>query len=191
MLTKKIIMKTTFHLLMVVGLLFANHGMAQRVYNADRISVTFFSEARLENIEAVSVKGSGSAMDVDKRTIVFKIPIRSFNFPQKLMQEHFNETYMESDKFPFATLNGKIVEEVDLTKEGSYPVTMIGTFTVHGISKQHEVKGTIVNKDGRLFLDAVLMLAVADYQIKIPNDKISNISQTIKVTVHAEYKPKK
>jgi polyisoprenoid-binding protein YceI len=183
-------MKTTFHVLLVITLLYAIPSMGQRIYNANKISVTFFSEARLENIEAVSTKGSGSVMDIDKRTIVFKIPIRSFNFPQKLMQEHFNETYMESDKFPFATLSGKIAEEVDLTKEGTYPVTMIGTFTVHGISKQQEVKGTITNKGGHLFLDAVLMLAVADYQIKIPNDKISNISQTIKVTVHAEYKSK-
>ncbi len=184
-------MKNMLCLMLVGGWFFWNSVSAQRLYNADKITLTLFSEARLENIEAASSKGSASIINADTRELVFRTPIRSFSFEQKLMEEHFNENYMNSEKFPYAILKGKIVEDVDFTIEGLHQVTMNGIFTVHGITKQQTVTGTILSKGGRLFLDAVFMLAVSDYQIKIPNDKISNISQTIKITVHAEYLPKK
>jgi hypothetical protein len=151
------------------------------------VKVSFFSEARIENIEAVSVKSSAAAINAVTKDIVFKVLISSFSFEHKLMEEHFNENYMESDKFPYAILKGKIMENVDLTKEGKYNVTVEGTIDVHGISKPRKFAGVIENKGGRLFLDAEFMMPVADHNIKIPNDKLSNISQTIKVTVHAEF----
>ena len=107
------------------------------------------------------------------------------------MEEHFNENYMDTDKYPYGILKGKIIEDVDLTKEGKYSVTVEGTMDVHGVSKPRKFTGVIENKGGRLFIDAEFMLPVADHKIDIPNDKLSNISQIIKVTIHAEFIPKK
>ena len=107
------------------------------------------------------------------------------------MEEHFNENYMDSDKFPYATLKGKILEDIDLTQEGKYNVTVEGTLDVHGIAKARKFTGTIENKGGRLFLDCDFLLPVSDHKIDIPNDKLSNISQTIKVSFHAEFNRKK
>jgi YceI-like domain len=161
------------------------------IFIADKTKVSFFSEARLENIEATSATGSTAAINAINRDVAFKISILSFRFKNSLMEEHFNENYMDSDKFPYAIFKGKILEEVDLTKEGRYTVTVEGTLDVHGIAKPRQFTGVIENKGGRLFLDSEFLLPVADHQIDIPNDKLSNISQTIKITLHAEFIRKK
>ncbi|MDB5272452.1 MAG: YceI family protein [Chitinophagaceae bacterium] len=176
---------------LIIGLLFcAMQAFSQSVYVSDKVNISFFSEARIENIEATSTKGN-AAINIVTKDVAFKVPITSFSFAKKLMEEHFNENYMESDKFPYATLKGKILENVDITKEGKYNVTVDGTLEVHGITKAKKFTGVIENKAGKLYIDSEFMLPVADHEIKIPNDKLSNISQTIKVNVHAEFIPKK
>lgn len=161
------------------------------VFVADKMKVSFFSEARMENIEATSTTASSAGINATNKDVVFKVSILSFRFEHKLMEEHFNENYMESDKYPYAILKGKIIDDVDLTQEGKYNVTVEGTIDVHGIVKSRKFTGIIENKAGRLFVDAEFLLPVADHKIDIPNDKLSNISQTIKVNLHAEFIRKK
>ncbi|MDB5257433.1 MAG: hypothetical protein JWM14_2128 [Chitinophagaceae bacterium] len=161
------------------------------IYVADKVKVSFFSEARIENIEATSLTASSAVINATSKDAAFKVSVLSFRFEHKLMEEHFNENYMESDKFPYGIFKGKIQGNDDLTKEGKYNVTVEGTLEVHGISKARTFTGVIENKGGRLYLDSEFLLPVADHNIKIPNDKLSNISQTIKVTLHAEFFLKK
>jgi hypothetical protein len=168
-----------------------SHVFSQDIYISNKVKVTFFSEARLANIEAVSLKESYAAINLHTQDIVFKIKIMSFSFHNKLMEDHFNENYMESDKFPYAILKGKINTEEDLTKEGSYAVTVDGTIDVHGVAMKRTFNGVIENKAGKLYMKAEFLLPVADHHIKIPNDKLSDISQNIKITVYAEFIPKK
>ena len=184
--------KKLFMLSLSILLLASMYAQAQSiVFVADKIKVDFFSEARMENIAATSQTGAAAAINNTTRDVAFKVPISSFRFEHKLMEEHFNETYMESDKYPYAIFKGKIAEKVDLTVEGEYPVTVEGTIDVHGVSKPRSFSGTIQNKGGRLFLDSKFLMPVSDHKIDIPNDKLSNISQTIKVTLHAEFIRKK
>ncbi|MDB5258171.1 MAG: YceI family protein [Chitinophagaceae bacterium] len=161
------------------------------VFVADKMKISFFSEARIENIEATSTTGSTAGINVINKDVAFKISILSFRFKNSLMEEHFNENYMDTDKYPYGILKGKILEDMDLTKEGKYNVTVEGMLNVHGVSKPRKFTGIIESKGGRLFLDSEFMLPVSDHNIDIPNDKLSNISQTIKVTIHAEFIPKK
>ena len=161
------------------------------IFVADKMKTSFFSEARMENIDAISTTGSTAAINATNKDVAFKISILSFRFKNSLMEEHFNENYMDSNKFPYGIFKGKILDEVDLTKEGRYPVTVDGTFELHGISKPRKFAGVIENKAGLLFLDSEFMMPVADHKIDIPNDKLSNISQIIKVTLHAEFIRKK
>ena len=88
-------------------------------------------------------------------------------------------------------MKGKILEDVDLTQEGKYNVTVDGSLDLHGVTKARKFTGVIENKGGRLFLDADFLVPVSDHKIDIPNDKLSNISQTIKVSFHAEFNRKK
>lgn len=184
-------MKTKFFLLSVL-LCATMQGFSQNViYVANKMTISFFSEARIENIQATSTSGSTAAINATSKDVAFKVSIRSFHFERSLMEEHFNENYMESDKFPNGIFKGKITGNDDLTKEGKYNVTVEGTLEVHGVSQPRTFTGVIENKGGKLLLDSEFMLPVADHDIKIPNDKLSNISQTIKVNVHAEFYLKK
>src|SRR5690242_16719248 len=95
--------------------------------------VTFFSSTPVENIEAVNNEAA-AAVDAATGDVVFQVPIQSFKFEKSLMQEHFNENYMESDKFPKAVFKGNIGKgAVNFAKDGNYPVTAKGKLTIHGV----------------------------------------------------------
>ncbi len=162
---------------------------AQDVLISKKISISFFSEARLENIQATSEKGS-SVLKLSTNEIGFKVPISSFKFRNGLMEEHFNENYMESSKFPTATFKGKLVEKIDFTAAGTYKVSVRGVLTMHGISKEREFKGILVVNQDNITIVSDFVVPVSDHNIDIPNDKLSNISQEIKVSVNALYQNK-
>lgn len=163
---------------------------AQDVYSCRNASLRFFSTAPLEDIEGITTQGV-SAINVKTRQVYFKVPINTFQFKKKLMQEHFNENYLESDQYPFAEFKGKVVDEVDLTKDGSYPVTVEGALNIHGVTKNYSEKGTITVKGGKINTSAKFNVRVADHKIKIPTLVIKNIAEVVEVTVTATYQPVK
>lgn len=148
--------------------------------------VSFFSSTKIENIEAFNNEVA-AAYDASKGDLVFQIAIKSFKFDKQLMQEHFNEDYMESDKFPKASFAGNIVDasKVDIKKNGTYKVNAAGTMTIHGVSKKVNIPGTIVVKDGVATFSSNFNVALADYNIKIPSVAEGKISKSIAVTVNA------
>jgi hypothetical protein len=178
-------MKKIFSLVLASAFTF---GSTAQIYTAKSGSATFFSEAPLENIEATST-GVQSILNVAERTVAFIISIRSFRFEKDLMQEHFNEKYLESDKYPNATYSGKINEEVDLTKDGTYTVTSSGKITIHGEEKEITVSGTIVVSQGQITLESNFPLAVNDFKIEIPQLLFQNIADTVAVKVNVIYQP--
>ena len=109
--------------------------------------------------------------------------IKSFVFENGLMQEHFNENYMESDKFPFALFKGSIEN-----KEGSGQAN--GDFTVHGVAKAREIKGSIKNTDKGLTVSTEFWVKTAEHKIKIPKLLVKNLAEEIKVNVYCEFKLK-
>jgi polyisoprenoid-binding protein YceI len=108
--------------------------------------------------------------------------ITDFQFPNKLMQEHFNENYLESERYPTAKFAGKIKEQFDFTKLGSYPVTAEGNMTIHGVTKPVSVKGTIVATATALQVNFFFQVRTADYQIEVPTLVFNKIAETIDVT---------
>lgn len=150
-------------------------------------TVHFLSEATIENIEATT-HAAGAAINAGTKRVVAKIPITSFTFKDKLMQEHFNENYMESDKYPYGVLNGVITEGIDFTKDGTYDVTVKGTFEIHGVKQDKEVKGKLTVKNGApLNATARFDIKLSDYKIKIPSLLGANISEGVKVDVNFNY----
>lgn len=160
--------------------------VGQDVMSCRNVRLRFFSSAPLENIEATTNKGV-SAINPASRTIYFKVPIISFQFKKKLMQEHFNENYLESDKYPYAEFKGKILGDKDLTKEGIWAVDVEGDLQIHGVTKSYRVSGTITVSGGKTTAEAKFNVRVADHNIKIPSLVVKNIAEVVEVTMTAEY----
>ncbi len=176
--------------LAAVLLFFSAAAAAQDVHSCRNATLRFFSSAPMEDIEATTTQGV-SAINVKTRAVYFKVPINTFQFRKKLMQEHFNENYLESEKYPFAEFKGKVLEEVDLSKDGSYPVTVEGALNIHGVTKNYREKGTLTVKGGKINASAKFNVRVADHKIKIPTLVIKNIAEVVEVTVNADYQPVK
>ncbi len=148
----------------------------------------FYSSTPMEDIEAKSNQAT-SIINVETGEMVFKVLMTSFQFEKALMQEHFNEKYVESEKYPNATFKGKIdnIDEIDLTKDGVYEVTVSGDLTIHGTKKAVTSTGTITVKEGQLMANAVFNVDVADFDIKIPGAVKDNIAKSIEITVNGTY----
>jgi polyisoprenoid-binding protein YceI len=181
--------KIIFALLISVGCLFTLSVQAQ-MYMISKGTIGFFSHTPLENIEASSSKVK-ALMNCQTRDVGFIVENTSFEFPNKLMQEHFNEKYMESEKFPLSTFSGKINETVDLTKEGTYKVTVTGKLTIHGVAMERTIPGTITIKNGEITLISEFKVPVKDHKIEIPSVVGAKIAEEITVNVNVTLVPKK
>ena len=149
--------------------------------------VKFYSETPMETIEAHN-KQVNCALDAENGNFVFKVLIKSFEFEKALMQEHFNENYMESDKIPSSTFSGKVenLGDINLSKDGEYEALVKGDLSIHGVTKQVEQKGTFTVKGGKVHAKAVFMVMPADYDIKIAKAVVDNIAKEIEVTVEVD-----
>ncbi|PCH66761.1 MAG: hypothetical protein COC01_07305 [Bacteroidetes bacterium] len=177
-------MKITLTLIVILATAF--YSVGQDVYLTKTAKAKFYSEAPLENIEAISEKMT-SIVNTTTKAVVCKVAIKSFVFEKPLMQEHFNEKYMESEKHPYGQLKGTIVEDVDLSKDGTYEVTWKGDLTLHGVTQPREIKGTITVKDGKITIHAVFNVKIEDHKIEVPSIVIDNIAEVVEVTFDATH----
>jgi polyisoprenoid-binding protein YceI len=154
--------------------------------------VSFFSSTPVENIEAFNNEAA-CVVESKNGEVVFIVPIKSFRFEKALMQEHFNENYMESDKFPKAQYKGKItnIQSLNFSKDGSYQVNTQGKLTIHGVTRDVTVPGTIIISGGVATIKTKFMVAPADYGIKIPSITASKIASNIEITINAQLKETK
>lgn len=160
--------------------------VAQTTFTSKNITVNIFSSTPLEDIKAQAKNGVSVIVPKSKQ-VIFQIPIKGFNFSRSLMQEHFNESYMESDKFPTASFKGNILEDVDFNKDGVYNVSVKGTLNMHGITKERTIKGVITVKNGQLSINSSFNVACADHDIKIPSLVFKKIAEVIAITVIGNY----
>jgi hypothetical protein len=149
-----------------------------------------FSSAPIETIRASTSNGV-SVFNTATGELDFSEPINSFHFEKALMQEHFNSDYLESDKYPRATFKGKILEQIDVTKDGEYPVTATGDLTVHGITMKRTIIGSVIVNDGIISITSEFMVKCADHHIGIPKIVFHNIAESIKINVSATYSANK
>ncbi len=164
---------------------------AQETYATRHGQVSFFSKTPLENIDAVNNEVA-SALNTQTGDIGFSILVKSFHFERALMEEHFNENYMESDNIPKASFKGKIanIAAINTGKDGSYNVTADGDLTIHGVTKKISVPGTVLVKAGQLQLNAKFKIAPKEYNIKIPSLVADKIADEMNVSVDCKYDKK-
>jgi polyisoprenoid-binding protein YceI len=184
----KIINYTTMKsLLLILSAFFCLTSYSQ-VYLSKSCEITFFSEAPLENIEAKNT-AAVPVLSTSTNDLQVKIPIKGFKFKNALMEEHFNEEYLESDKFEHAIFKGKINEKIDYTINGKNEVSVTGKLEMHGVTREITIKGTLTVADGKILLDSKFNIHVADYKIEVPNMYVQNIAEDVAVTVKATLEP--
>jgi polyisoprenoid-binding protein YceI len=176
-----------FITLLFIGFISSYPVYAQK-YMTKNGNIKFYSETPMETIEANNNQVN-AALDTQTGDLVFKVLIKSFQFEKALMQEHFNENYMESDKFPNSTFKGKIanLSSIGFSKEGTYEAVIEGDMTIHGVTKKISEKGTFTVKAGdKIHGSSIFNVKPADYEIKIPGTVVKNIAETLEVTVDIE-----
>jgi hypothetical protein len=163
---------------------------AQKYYTKNG-HISFFSKSPLENISANNNQVM-SVLNTATGDLQFSVLIKGFNFEKSLMQEHFNENYMESDKFPKASFKGMIQDfgSVDFSKDGNYPVNVSGELTMHGVNKKVITPANVVIKGGKISGIAKFMVKLADYNISIPKLVKDNIAETVEITVNCNFDQK-
>jgi hypothetical protein len=156
-------------LLLTVSIIFSvtviNLLNAQELIFTKNGHISFFSSTPVEDIKANNDKVT-SIIDTDKGDIQYSVLIMAFQFKKALMQEHFNENYMESGKFPKATFKGKItnLDQIDFSQNGSYPVEVAGKLTIRDVTKDIVANGTFEIKDGEIVGESSFMLIPTDYK---------------------------
>jgi polyisoprenoid-binding protein YceI len=158
----------------------------QDLYVCKNVNVSLFSKAPLEDIAASSAKGT-SVFNAATGDLAFSIPIRSFQFEKSLMQEHFNENYLESDKFPNAAFKGKLQEKIDVSKNGTFPVTATGVLDVHGVKQNRSINGNITVQKGVITLSSEFQVLCKDHRIEIPQLVFKKIAERIDLKVTGVY----
>lgn len=152
--------------------------------------VHFFSSTPIEDIEAHNHQMSG-LLDASTGEFAFQVQMRAFHFEKALMEEHFNESYVESDAHPKATFQGQINSWADVKANGErFDVVAEGEFNIHGVTKPQRIAGTVQWDDKAWRLNAAFELVLADHEILIPAVVKDNISPVIAIDVEAQLLPR-
>lgn len=173
-------------------LIFCSSFFGQDILYTKSTAIKFFSKTPIEDIDAYTKEGT-SFINTSKGELNFSLLVKSFHFEKALMEEHFNENYMESDKFPKSTFKGKIdnIKEINFNKDGQYPAKVSGDLTIHGVTKNIKTSGIITIKAGKVSANSEFKIRLADYNIKVPSVVSNKIAEDIKITVDSAYEPYK
>lgn len=174
-------------LLLAFSSLFAQGG---NVFTTSSGKINFQSDAPYELIKAGSNQLSG-ALNLQKKEFAFKVRMETFEgFNSALQREHFNENYMESNKYPEARFAGKIIEDIDLSKEGTYTVRAKGMLNVHGVMQERIIKSDLTIKDGKVNIRSAFSVLLSDHNIPIPKVVKDKLASEIKVDVNCQLQPR-
>jgi len=151
--------------------------------------IEIFSETPLFVIDGVNKKVA-SILNASNGNIVASTLIRSFRFEEALVEEHFNENYLEPHKFPKAIFKGKItnIDEVDLKKDGTYDISITGKLTIHGQTRNVTEPGKIVVKNGKITATTQFEVSLKEYHVEIEKAYTKAIKDEILLKIHFDYK---
>lgn len=155
-------------------------------YKTEKSVVIFFSDAAIEDITAEN-KNAAGVFNPETGEIAFSIPIREFQFAKSLMKEHFNEKYMDSEKYPKSTFQGKI-NGFDTKASGAQSVKAAGKLSIHGETKDIDVPGTIEVQGDKMIMKSKFIVKLEDYKITIPQLMWQNIAEQVEVTLDFTFK---
>jgi len=166
--------------------------MSAQKYFTKTGHISFYSDTPLEKIEGHN-KSSNCVLDVATGKLEVATLVKGFQFEKALMQEHFNENYMESDKFPKAVFKGQIdnYSKLDISKNGKVTVKVSGDLTMHGVTKKVTTDAVVSINNGKIITDANFNVLLADFNIKIPALVKDQIAKSLKIKVACTLEPLK
>jgi hypothetical protein len=179
---KKLMLTVSFLLTGVSGI-FAQKYMTR----TGKVSFNASAPSSPEKIEGINNEVA-NILDAKTGDIVFQVLIKSFKFERQLMQEHFNENYMESDKYPKADFRGTTtnLSEINFAKDGTYPAKVAGKLTMHGVTNEVNETGTITVKGKEASLKAKFTAKLHDYKIEIPSVVADKIGKEAKIVLESD-----
>lgn len=181
------------NLIIVMALLMTvSVSFAQGKYYTKTGKITFYSKAPLEEDDAVN-KTVTAVVDTKTGAIQFSVLMKGFEFEKALMQQHFNENYVESDKYPKSEFKGTITNNSDInySKDGTYTAKVTGQLTIHGVTKTVATTGTFKINSGNIDATSTFNVLLSDYNIKIPAIVKDKVSNTIRIVVDCHLEPLK
>jgi hypothetical protein len=155
------------NILLIISLfLFSITTKAQKIYATKTGQISFNASGGAEKIAALNNQVDSKFVDASGQ-IIFGVLIKGFKFENQLMEDHFNENYMESSKFPKADFKGfiKNIKEIDLSKDGKYPAHFEGTLTIHGVAKEVKTDGAIEISQGKPNIIGEFIVKIKEYGI--------------------------
>ena len=182
-------MRNVLIILLLLGALVAS---GQNVLYTKTGHIWFFSSTPIEDIEAHN-KTVMAAFDSKNNVLEFKVKMTDFIFEKALMQEHFNENYVESHKYPHATFKGKIdnFSELNLETMNTFEAKVSGVLKIHGVERNVSAKGTLKKNSDVISMNSKFQVKPADYNIKIPKIVVKNIAEVVDVYVDMSIRPLK
>ena len=162
-------------------------GQGQKYFTRDAV-ITFTSDAPMEKIVS-SNKEVNIIIDPSTSSMAVKVVMKSFAFDKQAMKDHFNADYLQTDQYPNATFEGKILNLKDWTQNGTYTVVADGNLTIHGVTKPVKANGQVVIQNGKISVSANFNIQLKDYKVPVPSNYISKISQTIQLKVNGTLIP--
>ena len=169
--------------------LFVGMSNSQERYLTKSGTINFFSKTALEDITADNDQVL-SIVDATRGKMAISILMKSFLFKKALMQEHFNENYVESDKYPKATFKGDILN-FDAVSETASLLKVKGILTIHGVSKEIMIEANFTKINDAILVVGGFMINLADFDVEIPAVVAKNIAKNIKVTFNFNHTPYK
>jgi hypothetical protein len=171
--------------LLFVFIVVASNSQAQK-FTSEKGLISFFSDAVIEDIQAENAM-VGSLFNASSGDLVYIAKIKDFKFEKSLMREHFNEKYMETEKFPKSTFLGKVIG-FKPNSPGEQKVKAVGKLLIHGVTRDVEIPGILEFINGRVTMRSKFMVKLKDYDIKIPKLVWQNIAEEIQVKIEFTYK---
>lgn len=176
-------------LLLFFSLVLMRPGLAQDLRSVQRSEVTFLSDAPMERITATSTQCSG-VIDLRQRTFAVLVPVRSLEgFNSPLQREHFNENYLESDRYPSITFQGRIIESTDLSRSGTYAVRAKGELMVHGVVRERIIPCRIVVTAEGLRVTSSFTVLLEDHAIRVPRVVQQKVASDVQVRIDLLFGP--
>lgn len=177
-------------LVFAVQLMFLTFVQAQGKIYTKTGTINFDATADLEKIAATNKKVT-AVIDTKSGAMEFAVLMKSFEFEKALMEEHFNENYVESDTYPKATFKGTIsnLSDIKFTTDGTYTANVTGNLTMHGVTKPVTTTGTFTVKNGKVTAKSTFKVLLSDYNITIPSLVAANISKEATITVDLALEP--
>jgi polyisoprenoid-binding protein YceI len=167
----------------IIALLFLQQAFGQKKYSTQKASINFTSEAELELIKATSELVRG-IIDPATNQFAFTVDVNSFKgFNSQMQREHFNEKYMETEKFPKASFSGKIIEEIDFARNGTHDIRAKGDLDLHGVKQTRIIRVNVTIQNGVVRIESKFLVPLSDHNISIP----TIVSQKIATEIHVDF----